>query len=236
MTPARRSLLERREQFDIHFSLAQAVQTQIFEGETSSLGELELTVRHLLTIKSGLVVHIYNVLESTMTGVMDVVGRAIGSAPPTEWTEDALKEWLRKHAASASDGGEEGRLRIVHTAARHLLGTVSPESRTLKKPSGSWSDELVYTFARRLRVQVTMPPDMHRRLQKRADLRGMTPVEFVADRRNAIAHGRRSFEDGANDITLQSIRELADVTLDFLGHAVDAFEDYIAAERYRIVT
>lgn len=235
MTPLRQSLLERREQFDAHFSLAHAMESQIFEGQVVSIGETELSVRHLMTIKSGLVVHIYNVIESTMTGVMETVGRAIGSVPPAEWTEFALKEWLRKHAATPSDGGEEGRLRIAHKAARHLIGTVAPEARSLKKPSGTWTDEVVFTFARRLCIEVRLPPDMHRRLQKRTDLRDMTPVGFVADRRNAIAHGRRSFEDGATDITLARIRELADVTLDFLNHVVDAFDDYVATERYRVV-
>lgn len=235
MTPLRRSLLERREQFDTHFTLARAMEDRILEGQAVSIGETELSVRHVMTMKSGLVVHLYNVIESTMTGAMEAVGRAIGSVPPTEWTESALREWLRKHAAIASDGGEEGRLRIVHAAARHLLGTVSPEARSLKKPSGTWSDELVFTFARRLGIQVELPPDMYRRLRKRSDLRDMTPLGFVADRRNAIAHGRRSFEEGAKDITLALIRELADVTLDFLGYVVDAFEDYVAAERYRIV-
>lgn len=169
-----------------------------------------------------------------MTGVMDTVGRAIGGVPPTEWTEYALKEWLRKHAAASSDGGEEGRLRIAHTAARHLLGTISPEARSLKKPSGTWSDDLVFTFAKRLRIDVQLSSEMHRRLAKRQDLRNMTPIGFVADRRNAIAHGRRSFEDGASDITLTRIRELADVTLDFLGYVVDDFDVYVATESYRV--
>ncbi len=235
MTPLRQSLLERREQFDTHFTLARAMEDRVIEGETVSIGETELSVRHVMNMKSGLVVHLYNVVESTMTGAMEAVGQAIGSVLPTEWTEKALKEWLRKHAAIASDGGEDGRLRIVHAAARHLLGTVSPEARSLKKPSGTWSDQLVFTFAARLGIQVQLPPDMRRRLRQRAELRDMTPLGFVADRRNAISHGRRSFEEGGKDITLALIRELADVTLDFLGHVIDAFEDYIAAERYRSV-
>lgn len=235
MTPLRRSLVEKREQFDTHFVLARAMEDGIIDGQLLTIGETELSVRHVLTLKSGLVVHLYNIVESTMASAMDTVGQAIGCIPATEWTEHALKEWLRKHAAMESAGGEDGRLRIVHAAARHLLGTVSPEARSLKKPSGTWSDELVFSFARRLDIQLELPPDMHRRLQKRSDLRDMTPLGFVADRRNAIAHGRRSFEEGANDVTLTHIRELADVTLDFLGHVVDAFDIYVSAERYRVV-
>jgi hypothetical protein len=207
---------------------------RLLEGQAVSIGETELSVRHVMAMKSGLVVHLYNVIESTMSGAMNAVGQAIGSVHPTEWTENALKEWLRKHAAKASDDGEDGRLCVVHAAVRHLLGTVSPDARSLKKPPGTWSDKLIFTFARRLGIQVRLPPDMYRRIQKRSDLRDMTPMGFVADRRNAIAHGRRSFEGGATDITLVLIRELADVAFDFLGYVVDAFEEYITNERYRV--
>jgi hypothetical protein len=54
-----------------------------------------------------------------------------------------------------------------------------------------------------------------------------TPLCFLADRRNAIAHGQRSFEDGCKDLTLGDIRELADAALDYLAHTVGAFQNYI---------
>lgn len=234
MTPFRRTLAERREQFDTHFTLARAMEDRIFEGQVVSIGETKLSVRHVMTLKSGLLVHLYNVVEATMAGVMEAVGSAIGAVPPTEWTDAALKEWLRKHAAVLSEGGEEGRLKIAHSAARNLLGTVSLDARSLKKPSGTWTDELVYTLAKRLGVRIRLSPDLYRRLQKRGDLRDLTPLGFVADRRNAIAHGRRSFEDGAKEIPLVRIRELADATFDFLDPVVEAFEGYVEQEGFRM--
>jgi hypothetical protein len=61
----------------------------------------------------------------------------------------------------------------------------------------------------------------------------MSPLEFLADRRNAIAHGRRSFEDGASDLTLEDIGDLADVTLDYLELAVGAFQSYLDGQHFR---
>ena len=234
MTPLRRALAERREQFDTHFALVRAMEDKIFEGQVVSIGETELSIRHLMTMKSGLLVHLYNVVEATMNGVMETVGLAIGAVPPTEWTDAALKEWLRKHAAVLSEGGEEGRLKIAHSAARNLLGTVAADRRSLKKPSGTWTDELVYTVAKRLGIRLRLPPDLYRRLRKRPDLRDLTPVGFVADRRNAIAHGRRSFEDGAKEIPLALVRELADVTFDFLDPVAEMFEGYVTTEGFRV--
>jgi hypothetical protein len=59
-------------------------------------------------------------------------------------------------------------------------------------------------------------------------------MEFLADRRNAIAHGRSSFEDGARDLTLSNIRDLADVTFDYLVPVVRAFQAYIDNDHYMV--
>lgn len=237
MTPLRHSLAERRKELDTHFALARALEDQIFEGQTVLIGETEISVRHLMTMKSGLVVHLYNIVEATMSGVMTMVGRAIGSVPPTQWTENSLNEWLRKHAATVSDGGEEGRLEIARRASRYLLRSIPLEAHTIKKPSGSWDDATIYTLAKRLGVNLKaqFPPEVHRQLKKRPDLRDMTPPGFVADRRNAIAHGRRTFEDGAKELVLSQIAELADIIFSFLGYVVDAFDAYVSAESYRVV-
>jgi hypothetical protein len=71
------------------------------------------------------------------------------------------------------------------------------------------------------------------RIRPSPKYRDMTPLEFLADRRNAIAHGRRTFENGASDLTLVAIAELASVTLDYLALAVTAFENYIVQKQFR---
>lgn len=226
-------LTARREEFDTHFALARALQDRVF-GDDASLGEIMLSARHLMTMQSGLIVHLYNIVESTMTRATEMVGNAVGASAPRTWSENALREWLRVYAVRV-DGGEDNRLVTVHTASLKLLAESPLGPQKIGKPSGTWNDKLIATFAKRLGVPFEMPLEMWKRIEEQPKYGDKTPLGFLADRRNAIAHGRRSFEDGCNDLTLQEIRELADTTLDYLERAADAFHDYVDQRLYLAV-
>lgn len=232
MTEIRTSLSERREEFDTHYELAMALEDRIFTGSEVSIGETKLSSRHLLTMKSGLIVHLYNIVESTMSRTIGLVGSAIGTVPPRHWSENALREWLREHAVARVDGNEDTRLKTVHSVSLRLLGEIPLGPQEFKKPPGTWTDKHIASFASRLGVEFNLPEAMWRRIAPRPDFGDKTPLEFLADRRNALAHGRRSFEEGASDLTLARMRELADVTLDYLELAANAFQNYVDSNLY----
>lgn len=235
MTTLRTALAERKEEFSVHMSLAHALDRRLFIGDPVSIGETALTVRHLSTIKSGLMVHLYNIVESVMTRTIQEVGQAVQVTPPSEWTTETLKEWLRFYAATGSDGNEDTRLDVVHKAALKLLTREPIHDLTFKKPSGTWSDKLIYTFSQRLKVEFRLVGEIARKMAKNSKYGDKTPLEFLADRRNAIAHGRRSFEDGARDLSLQDIQDLADITVEYMELAVDAFQGFVDNKHFAAV-
>lgn len=235
MSGQRASLDERRDGFDTHYAVAVALEGRIFAGDDVSIGDLKLSSRHLLTMKSGLIVHLYNIVEATMSRLTELVGGAVGTVPPRRWSEHALREWLRENGVARVDGGEDTRLSTVHSMSLRLLGEAPLGPQTFKKPSGTWTDKRIAIFAERLGVKFKLPAGMWRRIAAKPGYGDKSPLEFVADRRNAIAHGRRSFEDGANDLTLSQIRELADVTLDYLDLTVAAFQNYVDGSHYMAV-
>lgn len=232
MTSLRRMLVDRREEYDTHFALAAALQDRIFGDDEVSLGEIKLSARHLMTMQSGLVVHLYNIVEATMTRTTEMVGAALGATAPRTWSKSTLKEWLREYAVLRVEGDEAARLEKVHDASLLLLAETPPGPQALRKPSGTWTDKLIATFARRLGVPFVPPDDMWRRNAPQRRYGDETPLSFLANRRNAIAHGRRSFENGCNDLSLQEIRDLADVTLDYLEFVADAFQSYVDRQLY----
>jgi len=234
MTTLRATLHERKDEFLIHFTLAQSMDKNLFEGDPVLIGETILTVRHLLTIKSGLIIHLYNIVEAIMTRTIEEVGLAVREVPPTEWSNDTLKEWLRLYAAIGIEGNENSRLEVVHKAALKLLAKDSIRELKFKKPSGTWSDKVIHRFSQRMNVNFNLTSDIARKIAPSAKYRDKTPLEFLADRRNAIAHGRCTFEGGAVDLTLQDIRELADVTVEYMEHAVDSFQNFLDDKKYMI--
>lgn len=235
MTALLITLAERKEEFMSHLALAQAMEERLLDGESVSIGETALTVRHLMTIKSSLIVHLYNIVEALMSRTIEEVGVAVKSSAPETWSISTLKEWLRFNASISLDGNEDSRLEIVHKAARKLL-LVEPIDRLLfKKPSGTWSDKVIFQFSQRLNVSLNMPPELIIKIQKNAAYADKTPLEFLAYKRNAIAHGRQTFEMGARNLSLLDIANLADVTIEYMEHVVTSFQVFVNEKRYLAV-
>lgn len=232
MTTLLMTLEERKDEFDFHLSLAKALDLRLFEGDPVSIGEVALNVRHLRTIKSGLIVHLYNVVEAVMTRTLEEVGGAVMNVSPGKWSNNTLKEWLRFNASFGLDGNEETRLDVVHNAALKLLQKEPIKVLKFKKPSGSWSDKLILQFSNRLGVTFKLTGDIAVKIKVSAKYGDMTPLEFLAERRNAIAHGRRTFEDGADDMSLQDIQELSSITLSYMEMAIKAFQAFVDDKRY----
>ena len=154
------------------------------------------------------------------------MGATVKQYPPTEWSSDTLKEWLRFYTSIGTDTNEDSRLNLVHKIALKLLARETIEDLKFKKPSGTWSDRVIYTFSKRLNVQFQLTEDIARKIRPNPRYGEKTPLEFLADRRNSIAHGRRTFENGATDLTLQDIQELADITIEYMELAVIAFQSF----------
>jgi MAE_28990/MAE_18760-like HEPN len=234
MTSLSDELADRREEFEAHFGLAEALQDRMMLD--SVLGSISLSVRHLNTIKSGLIVHIYNIVEALMTRSLSHLGSALGSTDPRQWTENTFREWLRENIVNrTSEGNEEARLNVAFERSNSLLGQGALGPQSLKKPSGTWNDKLIALFMRRMSIRCDMPPEMWSRIAASTRYGEKTPLEFLADRRNAIAHGRRSFENGASDLDLQDIRKLADITLDYMGHTMTAVQRHVETGSYLVV-
>lgn len=236
MTTLRTSLETRREEFDAHFSLAKALEDRMILELDAPIGPLHLSVRHINTMKSGLIVHLYNIEEAIMSEALSHLGGALGSSDPRRWTESSLREWLRESVVGriAESNNEEGRLETVYRTSSLLMKEVTLGPQLLKKPSGSWDDKGIALFSRRMNVTFDMPPEMWQRIAASPAYGDKTPMQFLADRRNAIAHGRRSFEDGASDLRLVDIRTLADIVLDYMGYAADAFQTHVDTDAHLV--
>lgn len=233
MTTLRLELEQRREEFDAHFALAKALEDQMVLD--AAFGDVSLSVRHINTLKSGLLIHLYNIEEALLTKGLGLLGTALGSSDPRRWTEHSLKEWLREAIVSrTTEGDEDGRLQTVFQTSSLLPKDDELGPQKLKKPSGTWDDKVLAIFLRRMNITFTMPPEMWTRIAASPAYGDKSPMQFLAIRRNAVAHGRRTFEEGASDLGLHEIRALADVTLDYLIYAADAFEGHVEQNAYLV--
>lgn len=234
MTVLRSFLDERVDDLKVHLSLAGALDRHLIESGPVPIGETSLTVRHLLTIKSGLVVHLYNLVEAVMSRIIKEVGDAVLATAPDTWSDETLREWLRLHTAHNHEGNEDSRLGVVHRAASMLLSRQPmPLGDThFKKPSGTWCDVNISAFALRFNVPFRLRGNIARVMKGTPEYGDKSPLVFLAERRNAIAHGRKSFEEGAKDLSLQKIEDLVGITVEYMEHTVNAFQDFLDRKRY----
>lgn len=223
-------LSERELEFNRHLSLARSLERrvdQITEG-----GDIDVEVRHINTLKSGLLIHLYNIVEAIATRTMEVVGRTVVTEHPKNWTEPVMKEWVRATIWSGEDRvGEAAVTRFTRASAVLASGGI-PEAFVVKSEPGSWNDKAIEKVARRLGCQLALTDDVKRAACEPRYRDESSAMAYLAQRRNAIAHGATTFEDGAYDLTLDELSELARRVLPFLREVTTSYETFLADKGY----
>jgi hypothetical protein len=221
---------ERREEFASHLTIARMLEARIDEGTSGS--DFRVEVRHINTIKSGLLVHLYNIVEAVTTRTLESVGRAVVTKRPALWTEEVLKEWVR----SAVWGGEErigdGAINRLTNVSRALVSGLAPAEFIVKGEPGSWDDKAIKKVAGRLRCELRFTPEIEQAAFEKKYLNDKTAMQFLAKKRNDIAHGSTTFEEGARDMTLSNLEELAGRVLPFLKAVTECYQAYLDNEAY----
>lgn len=221
---------ERRSEFDRHLFVARLLEARVDDAVGDDDAQVE--IRHVNTLKSGLLIHLYNIVEAVTTRTMEVVGQTVVTEKPKLWTEAVLKEWVRAAIWDGEDRlGDRAVMRIVQIGGVLASGD-SPEAFIVKGEPGSWDDAAIKKVAERLGCRLVLSRAIKRAAFEPAYLNEMTAMKYLASRRNAIAHGATTFEEGARDHTLDEIAELADRVLPFLKEVAKSYEAFLDARSY----
>lgn len=221
---------EREDEFARHVSIARMLEARV--DEIDNEGDIHVEVRHVNTIKSGLLIHLYNIVEAITTRTLTAVGETVVTQRPNRWTEAVLKEWVR-----AVVWGGEGRMgvcalnRLTQVSGTLAAGN-SPVAFMVKGVPGSWNDKSIRKVADRLGCELALSPEVKRAAYETSYRDDTTALEYLARRRNAIAHGSATFEEGANDLTLGELEGLAARTLPFLREVSISYQNFLENKVY----
>jgi hypothetical protein len=221
---------ERKSEFGRHLFVARLLEARV--DDVVAADEAQVEVRHVNTLKSGLLIHLYNIVEAVMSQTMKVVGRTVVTEKPRLWTGAVLKEWVR---AAIWDGEErlgEGAVARLAGIGGVLASGNPPEPFMVKGEPGSWDDAAIQKIALRLGCQLVLTAAIKRAAFEPVYLNEMTAMKYLASRRNAIAHGATTFEDGARDHTLDEIEDLAGRILPFLKAVALSYEVFLNTKSY----
>ncbi|MEL7197903.1 MAG: hypothetical protein AAGL10_06275 [Pseudomonadota bacterium] len=221
---------ERELEFGRHLQIA-----QMLEGRVNKSVEDDGTlveIRHVNTVKSGLIIHLYNIVEAVTTRTMKVVGQTVVTEKPKDWTEAVLTEWVRAEIWNGYEPLGEGAMKKLSKAGSVLASGANPEAFTVKGTPGSWDDDSIQKVAQRLGCPLTVPDDAKRAALEPVYLNQMSAMRFLASRRNAIAHGATTFEDGARDQTLGDIANLAERVFPYLKSVTESYQSFLESRSF----
>lgn len=221
---------EREEEFERHLSIARMIEARV--DEATDEGGIHVEVRHVNTIKSGLLIHLYNIVEAITTRTLDTVGRTVVSEKPGLWTEQVLKEWVRSEVWSGEERIGEGALTRLTNVSSTLASGSSPKAFIVKGEPGSWDDSTIRKVADRLGCKLVLTAKVRRAAFEEAYRNNTSAMTHLAQRRNAIAHGTSTFEDGARDHNLDEIAALSARILPFLRAVVVSYEVFLNDKNY----
>lgn len=223
---------DRQSEFKRHLYVARLLEARV--DNVVGDDEAQVEVRHVNTLKSGLLIHLYNIVEAVTTRTLEFVGQTVVTEKPKLWTAAVLKEWVR---AAIWDGEE----RIGDSVVTRLAGIggvlasgEAPEGFMIKGEPGSWDDAAIKKVATRLGCRLVLSRAIRRAAFEQAYLNETTAMKYLASRRNAIAHGTTTFEEGARDHTLDEIETLATRILPFLKAVAESYEVFLDAKDYLV--
>lgn len=221
---------ERKSEFGRHLFVARLLEARVDDVVADDDAQIE--VRHVNTLKSGLLIHLYNIVEAVMTQTMKVVGRTVVTEKPKLWTEALLKEWVRAAIWDSEERLGDGAVLRLAGISGVLASGNAPEPFMVKGEPGSWDDAAIKKVAQRLGCRLVLTAAIRRRAFEPVYLNETTAMKYLARRRNAIAHGATTFEEGARDHTLDEIAELADRVLPFLKAVAESYEAFLDTKGY----
>lgn len=121
--------------------------------------------------------------------------------------------------------------RLVDISAVLASGN-APGAFKIRGEPGSWDDVAIKKVAERLGCRLVLSNDIKRAAYEPVYRNETTAMKYLASRRNAIAHGATTFEEGANDHTLDEIELLGGRILPYLHEVCQSFQSFLDGKDY----
>lgn len=221
---------ERRDEFGRHLQVARLLEARVDDAMAGDAAQVE--VRHVNTVKSGLLIHLYNIVEAVTVRTMEVVGQTVVTEKPRLWTEAVLKEWIRSAIWDGTERLGEGAVARLVSVSSVLASGGAPIAFKIKGEPGSWDDEAIKKVAERLGCRLVLSNAIKRAAYEPVYRNEMTAMRYLASRRNAIAHGATTFEEGARDHTLEEVETLAGRIFPYLKAVTESYEAFLSSKVY----
>jgi hypothetical protein len=227
----RRKFAARKEEVELYLSFLSSVQNLIANGQASGSGDLsiEMTPKHQQVLHASVFLHLYNLVESTVTWCIEHVEEAVSNQAGN--TVGALsvalrKEWVKAIARTSEDLNPSHRLEAAMVLCGAVLNQVPPQIKFAKSNGGNWDDDLIAGLAERIGFSLTFSRDVYE-LVKRPVRNDMGVLKIVKKMRNDLAHGSISFAECGADLSVSDLAFISGVCLSYLEEFIDCVDVFV---------
>ncbi len=227
---------ERLQEIDTYLDLLEALERQVQIGPPR-LGGQPITVQQQKILYSAVYLHLYNLVEATVTWCIDAVVEAAadnGRWYPGDLSIKLRREWVRSAVRTHVDLSYEKRLQRAFELCEMLVKALPLTKWDVEKGRrGNWDDEEIKLITDRLGLNLQISRDVYEGV-KRPFRDDKGPLALVKNLRNRLAHGSLSFAECGEGVTVVDLRELKQRTASYLGEVLAAFKSYIEAYEFLV--
>ena len=219
-------LRERIVELDTHLTFIAALEASAV-GRGTGAHTAPVDSEPVNILKSGFLVHLYNVVEAVMEKVLEEVAVAAKVHTPREWCDGLIREWALGRVNLSRDLS-------VHDAETRFVGLVQEAidrmamtQLSIRRRSGNWSHDEVAQLAGSLTCPLTVAEPVRVAACVSVFEDGMPPMKYLRHKRNRLAHGNESFLSGARHMPATRLAELRDPVVAYMLDVVASFDLYI---------
>jgi hypothetical protein len=239
MTPAelRNRLADCVGELDEYLDFLEAIDSEVNLSHSRLAGHgLDITPNQQRILYSNVFIQLYNLVENTVDNCLETVKSEIAASNchPRELNESLFQAWIATKIRTNDVLNDKKLLeRVVKMVSSLLSPDAIHEIEISYQKGGNWSDVEIEELAKNIDCQLLIPKSAHQGIKK-VWFDNLGALAFVRERRNALAHGRVMFGEGAQGLALTQLRELVAVVVEYLRQVVTSFERYVNDDNYRV--
>lgn len=183
-------------------------------------------------MKAGVFLHLYNLVESTVTQGLGFVADSIRSQGlKFQDLDDCWKKaWVVGLAKLDEDLSFESRVASALKLSQSVADGITVEVKP-KFGVGNLDDKRIEDIAKRHGISIFVAPPLRTKI-KRPVLNDMGCLGLVREQRNGLAHGEASFADTGKNYSVGDLVNWSWVTYQYLKCLLGNFEKYVSANGF----
>lgn len=221
MDEVKQYLRERKEELESHLALLENL-----EKASMTVQNPVVDIKQVLILKASILLHLYNIIEAIMAKTLEVLEVKVFECHPRDYRQEFFSAWVETNIRASNELNISKLNERATVMARELIESSGWSKLVFQKTDGNWDNKRIEKFTDKYGIKIIYTQKLKKKIFE-PYYDNLGPIEYIRKRRNDLAHGFITFEEGADNKTHAELRSLADLTITFLDLVINGCEKYI---------